>query len=116
MRSGGEDRIAPRRRVLKAASIEVGGGAFDCTVRNLSDAGYAAFYRRALHALFRQVELLSRLDQAPRETRPRTPGGCTTSSHISSQRSPRLSNECRSHFDQVQTPEGQPLSIQFRTS
>jgi hypothetical protein len=35
------DRIAPRRRVLKAGSIEAGGGAFDCTVRDISDAGAA---------------------------------------------------------------------------
>jgi hypothetical protein len=33
------DRIAPRRRVLKAGSIEAGGG--DCTVRNISDTGAA---------------------------------------------------------------------------
>jgi len=34
-------RIAPRRRVLKAGSIEFGGGAIDCTVRNLSETGAA---------------------------------------------------------------------------
>jgi hypothetical protein len=32
---------APRRRVLKAGSIEFGGGAFDCSVRNLSETGAA---------------------------------------------------------------------------
>jgi hypothetical protein len=34
-------RSAQRRRILKAGSIEFGGGAFDCTVRNLSDTGAA---------------------------------------------------------------------------
>jgi PilZ domain-containing protein len=34
-------RIAPRRRILKAGSIECGGGAIDCTVRNLSETGAA---------------------------------------------------------------------------
>jgi hypothetical protein len=34
-------RIAPRRRILKAGSIEFGGGAIDCTVRNLSETGAA---------------------------------------------------------------------------
>jgi len=34
-------RIAPRRRVLKAGSIEFGGGAIDCTVKNLSETGAA---------------------------------------------------------------------------
>ena len=32
---------APRRRVLKAGSITFGGGAIDCTVRNLSETGAA---------------------------------------------------------------------------
>ena len=36
-----EHRIAPRRRVLKVGSIAFGGGAIDCTVRNLSDTGAA---------------------------------------------------------------------------
>jgi hypothetical protein len=35
------NRIAPRRRILKAGSIEFGGGAIDCTVRNLSETGAA---------------------------------------------------------------------------
>jgi len=34
-----EHRSAPRHRVLKAGTIEFGGGAIDCTVRNLSDSG-----------------------------------------------------------------------------
>jgi hypothetical protein len=34
-------RIVPRRRVLKAGSIECGGEAIDCHVRNLSDTGAA---------------------------------------------------------------------------
>ena len=34
-------RIAPRRRILKAGTIEFGGGGIDCTVRNLSDTGAA---------------------------------------------------------------------------
>ena len=36
-----DHRIAPRKRVLKAGTIEFGGGAIDCTVRNLSDTGAA---------------------------------------------------------------------------
>jgi len=36
-----EHRIAPRHRVLKAGTIEFGGGAIDCTVRNLSASGAA---------------------------------------------------------------------------
>ena len=36
-----EHRIAPRKRVLKAGTIEFGGGGIDCTVRNLSDTGAA---------------------------------------------------------------------------
>jgi hypothetical protein len=50
-------RIAPRRRVLKAGSIEVGGEAIACTVRNLSDTGAALevvtplFYPRPLHII-----------------------------------------------------------------
>ena len=35
------NRIAPRRRVLKAGSIVFGGSAIDCTVRNLSETGAA---------------------------------------------------------------------------
>ncbi len=34
-------RTAPRKRVLKAGEIEFGGGAIDCTVRNLSETGAA---------------------------------------------------------------------------
>jgi len=34
-------RIASRRRVLKADSIEFGGGVFDCTMRNVSETGAA---------------------------------------------------------------------------
>jgi hypothetical protein len=34
-------RISPRRRILKAGSIEFGGGAIDCSVRNLSETGAA---------------------------------------------------------------------------
>ena len=34
-------RIAPRRRVLKTGSIEFGGTAIDCTVRNISETGAA---------------------------------------------------------------------------
>jgi hypothetical protein len=37
----GENRKAPRRRVLKAATLEFGGGAIDCTVRNISHTGAA---------------------------------------------------------------------------
>lgn len=38
---GDEHRVAARRRVLKGATIEFGGGAIDCTIRNLSDTGAA---------------------------------------------------------------------------
>lgn len=34
-------RHTPRQRVLKAGSIEFGGGAIDCVVRNLSPTGAA---------------------------------------------------------------------------
>jgi hypothetical protein len=37
----GEKRITPRHRVLKSGSIEFGGGAIDCTVRNISETGAA---------------------------------------------------------------------------
>ena len=36
-----EHRTAPRKRVLKAGTIEFGGGVIDCTVRNLSETGAA---------------------------------------------------------------------------
>jgi hypothetical protein len=35
------NRIASRRRVLKAGSIKFGGGSIGCTVRNISDTGAA---------------------------------------------------------------------------
>jgi PilZ domain-containing protein len=35
------NRIASRRRVLKAGSINFGGGSIGCTVRNISDTGAA---------------------------------------------------------------------------
>ena len=34
-------RVASRRRVLKAGSIEFGGGEFECTIRNVSETGAA---------------------------------------------------------------------------
>ena len=36
-----ENRIKSRQRVLKAATIEFGGGAIDCTIRNWSATGAA---------------------------------------------------------------------------
>ena len=36
-----ERRTKTRRRVLKAATIEFGGAAFSCTLRNVSDTGAA---------------------------------------------------------------------------
>ena len=36
-----ETRHAPRHRVLKAGTIEFGGGAIDCTISNLSATGAA---------------------------------------------------------------------------
>jgi len=34
-----ETRNSPRHRVLKAGTIDLGGGAIECTVRNLSTTG-----------------------------------------------------------------------------
>ena len=39
--SDDEHRSAPRHRVLKAATIEFGGGGIDCVVRNMSETGAA---------------------------------------------------------------------------
>jgi hypothetical protein len=36
-----DHRTAPRHRVLRAGTIEFGGGAINCMVRNLSNAGAA---------------------------------------------------------------------------
>jgi hypothetical protein len=36
-----EHRTAPRRRLLKSGKISFGGGAINCTVRNLSETGAA---------------------------------------------------------------------------
>ena len=36
-----ENRVAPRKRVLKGGMIEFGGGAIDCAVKNLSETGAA---------------------------------------------------------------------------
>ena len=36
-----EHRVAPRRRILKAGTIEFGGGTIDCIVKNISDTGAA---------------------------------------------------------------------------
>lgn len=36
-----EHRALPRHRVLKTGTIEFGGGAIDCTIRNLSANGAA---------------------------------------------------------------------------
>jgi len=36
-----EKRVTSRNRVLKAGTIEFGGGAIDCTVRNVSNTGAA---------------------------------------------------------------------------
>jgi hypothetical protein len=36
-----DDRVAPRRRVLKAGLLSFGGDAIDCSVRNLSATGAA---------------------------------------------------------------------------
>jgi hypothetical protein len=56
---------APRRRVLKAGSIEFGGGAFDCNVRNLSDTGAALDVMTPLYIPDR-FTLLVRSDQLKR--------------------------------------------------
>jgi len=36
-----EHRVAPRRRILKTGTIELGGGTIDCTVKNISETGAA---------------------------------------------------------------------------
>jgi PilZ domain len=36
-----EHRSAPRHRILKAGTISFGGGAIDCTIRNISETGAA---------------------------------------------------------------------------
>lgn len=36
-----ERRTITRQRILKAGTIEIGGGAIDCTVRNMSKIGAA---------------------------------------------------------------------------
>jgi hypothetical protein len=36
-----QTRVVPRRRRLKAGTIEFGGGGIDCTVRNISETGAA---------------------------------------------------------------------------
>jgi hypothetical protein len=36
-----QQRVAARQRVLKGGTIEFGGGAIDCTVRNISATGAA---------------------------------------------------------------------------
>ena len=38
---GMKPRIAPRKRILKAGTISFGGGAIDCTIRNISETGAA---------------------------------------------------------------------------
>jgi hypothetical protein len=61
-------RIAPRRRVLKAGSIEFGGGAIDCTVRNLSETGAALEIVSPLYIPDR-FTLVVRTDQLKRPCR-----------------------------------------------
>jgi PilZ domain-containing protein len=61
-------RIAPRRRVLKAGSIEFGGGAIDCTVRNLSETGAALEVVSPLYIPDR-FTLVVRTDQLKRPCR-----------------------------------------------
>jgi hypothetical protein len=61
-------RIAQRRRVLKAGSIEFGGGAIDCTVRNLSETGAALEVASPLYIPDR-FTLVVRADQLKRPCR-----------------------------------------------
>ena len=61
-------RIAQRRRVLKAGSIEFGGGAIDCTVRNLSGSGAALEVVSPLYIPDR-FTLVVRTDQLKRPCR-----------------------------------------------
>ena len=41
MSTSDEHRVSPRHRVLKSGTIDFGGGAIDCTIRNLSNSGAA---------------------------------------------------------------------------
>jgi hypothetical protein len=61
-------RIASRRRVLKAGSIEVGGDVFECTVRNLSDRGAALEVMTPLYIPDR-FTLVLQSEQSKRECR-----------------------------------------------
>jgi hypothetical protein len=58
-------RIAPRRRLLKAGSIQFGGGVIDCVVRNISETGAALEVLTPLYipdrfTLFVQTDQLKR--------------------------------------------------------
>jgi hypothetical protein len=61
-------RIASRRRILKAGSIEFGGGVIDCTVRNISESGAALDVQSPLYIPDR-VTLIIPTDQLKRSCR-----------------------------------------------
>jgi hypothetical protein len=61
-------RIASRRRVLKAGSIEFAGGAIDCTVRNISETGAALDVLSPLYIPDR-VTLVMQTEQSKRPCR-----------------------------------------------
>ena len=83
-----EHRIATRHRVLKAGTIEFGGGAIDCTVRNVSDTGAALDvasplgipaqftlvtdgHRRPCHVVWRKEKRIGvTFDEAPGDPKP----------------------------------------------
>ena len=65
LRPAMDQRNAPRHRVLKAGTIECGGSAIDCTVRNLSETGAGL---EVLSPLFvpERFTLIVRTDQLKR--------------------------------------------------
>lgn len=64
-----EDRkTAPRRRVLKSATIEFDSCAFSCAVRNLSDAGAALDVPTSL-GIPHEFQLVIETDRAVRQCR-----------------------------------------------
>jgi len=61
-------RIAPRRRVLKAGSIEFAGDAIACTIRNISETGAALDVMSPLYIPDR-VTLVMQTEQITRACR-----------------------------------------------
>jgi hypothetical protein len=60
-----QKRKAPRMRVLKAGAIEFGGGAIDCTIRNISETG-AALEVASPFGIPQEVKLVNLSDRSVR--------------------------------------------------